>query len=198
MVSTWLMARPQRNFITHYILKNFLELSWSQIASLSDYDKYEIANAFLATFWFVGDYRLCDDFITVPRATGSGISASAMPHNTCAELRTKRRMDAPHHGSASTSTSSPTFRRKTYRSEDCGRHGARRGTTRAQSVPVPLEARSSSFIGNEASRFVNQILRRVQRRWGSFDPAPGPGPARRRGNAGVRTAFSLRFEVLST
>jgi ribosome modulation factor len=56
-------AATQRNFVTHYILRNFLELPWSRLACLSDDEKYEIVNAFLATFWFVGDYRVCDELV---------------------------------------------------------------------------------------------------------------------------------------
>jgi hypothetical protein len=75
----------QRNFITHYILSNFLELSWARIASLSDAEKYELANAFLATFWFVGDYRFCSDFI-VGLSDRLGISPSATPRNVLADM----------------------------------------------------------------------------------------------------------------
>jgi hypothetical protein len=46
----------QRNFITHYILRNFLELPWSRLARFSDDEKYDIVNAFLVTFWYVGNY----------------------------------------------------------------------------------------------------------------------------------------------
>ena len=56
----------QRNFIAHYILRNFLEVPWHRLARFSDNDKYDIVNAFLATFWFVGDYRLCDEVSLVP------------------------------------------------------------------------------------------------------------------------------------
>ena len=65
------------------ILKNFLELSWTRIASLSDQDKYDLANAFLSTFWFVGDYQLCDDYIGVLGAQ-LGISPST------SSVRTRR------------------------------------------------------------------------------------------------------------
>jgi hypothetical protein len=162
----------QRNFITHYILKNFLELSWSRIASLSDYDKYEIANAFLATFWFVGDYRLCDDFIT-GLSDRLGISASATPRNTCAELVqsvgwTPLTMDRLSPRMVADIQAENALDQRLWETWREARHDT------SSVRPRPLEARSSSFIGNEASRFVNQILRRVQRRWGSFDPAPVP------------------------
>jgi len=45
-------------------------------------------------------------------------------------------------------------------------HDARHATSAVQ--PVALDSRSSSFISGEAIRFVNQIVRRVQRRWGNF------------------------------
>ena len=48
------------------------------------------------------------------------------------------------------------------------------GKYKYQAQKKAAEARTSSFISNEASRFVNQIMRRMQRRWGVFD-APVPG-----------------------
>lgn len=170
----------QRNFITHYILKNFLELSWAQIASLSDSEKYDLVNAFLSTFWFVGDYRLCDEFIAT-LGDKLGISASATPHNTCVEL--VRRVGwtpitidrLPPRMVADIRAQNPLDQRlwETWRE---ARH------TTSSIRPLPLEARSSNFIGNEATRFVNQILRRIQRRWGNFDPDAG---LRARANHGI-------------
>ena len=162
----------QRNFITHYILKYFLELSWARIASLSDDEKYEIANAFLATFWFVGDYQLCDDFIT-GLSDRLGISASATPRNTLAELvrgvgwRPITMDRLPPRMVADIQTENALDQRlwETWRE-------ARHDTSSVR--PLALGARSSSFVSDEASRFVNQILRRVHRRWGSLDPTPVP------------------------
>jgi hypothetical protein len=161
-----------RNFITHYILKYFLELSWARIASLSDDEKYEIANAFLATFWFVGDYQLCDDFIA-SLSDRLGISASATPRNTLAELVRAGRwrpimMDRlPPDMVADIRTENKLDQRlwETWRE-------VRHDTSSVR--PLSLGARSSSFISDEASRFVNQILRRVHRRWGNLDPRPVP------------------------
>jgi hypothetical protein len=161
-----------RNFITHYILKYFLELSWARIASLSDDEKYEIANAFLSTFWFVGDYQLCDDFIA-SLSDRLGISASATPRNTLAELVRAGRwrpimMDRlPPDMVADIRTENKLDQRlwETWRE-------VRHDTSSVR--PLSLGARSSSFISDEANRFVNQILRRVHRRWGSLDSRPVP------------------------
>lgn len=162
----------QRNFITHYILRNFLELSWARIASLSDSDKYDLVNAFLATFWFVGDYRLCDDFIA---ALGGrlGISVDATPRNTLAELVrsvgwTPLTMDRLSPRAIADIQAENAIDQRLWETW----HEARHDTSSVR--PRAFKAQSSSFISDEASRFVNQILRRVQRRWGSFDDAPVP------------------------
>lgn len=162
----------QRNFITHYILRNFLELTWAQIASLSETDKYDLVNAFLSTFWFVGDYRLCDEFIA---ALGDKleISAATTPRNTCAELvrsvewtpvtvdRLPSRMIADiRSGNALDQRLWETWRE------------ARHDVSAVR--PLPLGSPTSSFFTSEASRLGNQILRRVQRRWGSFGDIPVP------------------------
>jgi len=161
----------QRNFITHYILKNFLELSWTQIASLSDQDKYDLVNAFLSTFWFVGDYQLCDDFLD---ALGDrlDIPANARPHNRLTELArgagwTPLTLDLLPDDILAAIRAENMIDQKLWETW----HDARHDTSAVR--PVALERNTSSFVGNEASRFVNQILRRMQRRWGSFE-APVP------------------------
>ena len=161
----------QRNFITHYILRNFLELTWTQIVSFSDQDKYDLANAFLSTFWFVGDYQLCDDFIG---ALGGrlGILADARPHNCLTELArgacwTPLTLDLLPPDIVDGIRSDNMIDQKLWETW----HDARHETSAVR--PVALESTASSFIGGEATRFVNQILRRVQRRWGGVEiPVP--------------------------
>ncbi len=161
----------QRNFITHYILKNFLELSWTEIASLTDQDKYDLVNAFLSTFWFVGDYRLCNDLLG---ALGDrlGVPANAQPCNTLSELAqgagwTPLTHDLlPPHIRAKMRAENTIDQRlwETWRD-------ARHDTGSVQ--PVALARNAPGFIAGEALRFVNQIVRRVHRRWGRLDtPIP--------------------------
>jgi hypothetical protein len=161
----------QRNFITHYILRNFLELSWIEIASLSDHDKYELVNAFLSTFWFVGDYQLCDNLIA---ALGDrlGISTQATPCNTVAELVESvgwipLTVDRLPPGVVDEIRAENRLDQKLWETWREARHET------SAVVARPLEGRSSSFLANETSRFLNQIQRRVQRRWGDFE-APVP------------------------
>jgi hypothetical protein len=161
----------QRNFITHYILKNFLELTWTQIASLSDQDKYDLVNAFLSTFWFVGDYRLCDDFIG-ELGKRLGISANARPHNTLTELArgagwTPLTLDLLPSDTVAKIQSENMIDQKLWETW----HDVRHETSAVR--PVALETNTSSFLSGEAVRLVNQIVRRVQRRWGTFE-APAP------------------------
>jgi hypothetical protein len=91
----------QRNFITHYILRNFLEIPWPWLTRFSDEEKYAVVNAFLASFWYVADYAYCDDLIAT-LAKKLEISARAPARNTCGE--------------------------RTCSISDCGRRGARLGT----------------------------------------------------------------------
>ena len=76
-------ARP-RNFVTHFILRNFLEISWPRLLSLSALEKYVIVNRFLSTFWFVGDYTRCNELIAA-LAPNLGVPSTAVAQNTCAE-----------------------------------------------------------------------------------------------------------------
>jgi hypothetical protein len=157
----------RRNFITHYILNNFLELSWMQIASLSDQEKYDLANAFLSMFWFVGDYTLCEDLLSV-LADRLGISANARPHNALADLA---------RGAGWTPLTLDLLPRQIVENieaenrvdlrlwETWREAGHETGAVR----PVALDSGASSFLSNEAVRFVHQIARRLQRRWGHFD-----------------------------
>ena len=161
----------QRNFITHYILKNFLELTWTQIASLSDEEKYDLANAFLSTFWFVGDYQLCDEFVGV-LGEQLGISANARPRNTLTELArgagwTPLTLELLPRDTVSKITSENMIDQKLWETWHEVRHETRFVR------PVALENNTSSFVSGEAVRLVNQIVRRAQRRWGTFD-TPGP------------------------
>lgn len=159
----------QRNFITHYILRNFLELPWARIARLSDEDKYDLANAFLAKFWFVGDYQLCDDLIAA-LGDGLGIPASATPYNKLEELErgvgwtpvTMERISPRVIAEIQAENALDQRLWETWRE-------ARHETSAV--CPVALDGRKSHFVSNEVTRFVNQILRRIQRRWGSFDDA---------------------------
>ena len=161
----------QRNFITHYILKNFLELTWTQIASLSDDEKYDLANAFLSTFWFVGDYQLCDEFVGV-LGEQLGISANARPHNTLTELArgagwTPLTLELLPRDTVSNIVSENMIDQKLWETW----HDARHETCFVR--PVALENNTSSFVSGEAVSLVSQIMRRALRRWGTFD-APVP------------------------
>jgi hypothetical protein len=164
----------QRNFITHYILRNFLELSWARLARLSDQEKYDLVNAFLATFWFVGDYTLCDDLVA---ALGRklGIARMAERKNTQAEWECRVQWEPLSADNLSRGAIAQIEREnlldqrlwETWRDVGEDTHSVRPralcGTGR------------SSFLANEAVRFVNQLTRRFQRRWGHFEVS-GAGP----------------------
>jgi hypothetical protein len=160
----------QRNFITHYILRNFLELPWSRIARFSDDEKYDIVTAFLAIFWYVGDYRLCDDLVAA-LALNLGIPGNAAPRNTRAQWERRvswRALDVDDLSSDAIAQ----IRRENLLDQRLWEtwHEARDSTAtiRPRALGGPT---ASGFVTTEAMRFVSQIARRIQRRWGPFkDP----------------------------
>jgi hypothetical protein len=161
-------AATQRNFIAHYILRNFLELPWTRLARFSDQEKYDIVNAFLATFWYVGDYRLCDDLIAA-LAAKLGIPSRATPRNTRAEWERRVRWRTLDVDDLSTDAISQ-IRRENLLDQMLWEtwHEARDNTATIR--PRALGSRhAQGFVSTEAVRFVSQVLRRVQRRWGPFE-----------------------------
>lgn len=158
-------AATQRNFITHYILKNFLELPWPQRARLSDDEKYDIVNAFLATFWYVGDYRLCDDLIAA-LAVNLVIPPCSAPSNTQAEWEQRVRwkplaVDDLSPDAAAKIRQENLIDQRLWETWQEARYDT------AAVRPRPLAGRSASgFVSTEAMRFVSQIARRIQRHWG--------------------------------
>jgi hypothetical protein len=158
-------AAAQRNFITHYILRNFLELQWWRLARLSDDEKYDIVNAFLATFWYVGDYTFCDDHVAA-LAEALGISSPAAPKNAQADWERRVNWKSLTMDDFSADAISQIRRQnlldqRLWETWHEARHDA------ASIRPRALSGRSpQGGITTEAMRFVSQIARRVQRRWG--------------------------------
>ncbi len=70
----------QRNFITHFILRNFLELPWPRLLVMGETEKWRRVTRFLGTFWFVGDYRRCSELISA-MAPNLGVPCWAVPQN---------------------------------------------------------------------------------------------------------------------
>ena len=175
----------QRNFITHYILRNFLELPWSRRARFSDDEKYDIVNAFLATFWYVGDYRLCDDLVAA-LAMKLGIPGRAAARNTRVEWQ-RRVKWKPLEVEDFSPDAIAQIRRENLLDQRLWEtwHEARHDTTSVR--PCALGGRSApGFVSTEAMRFVSQIARRIQRRWGPFR---GLSPRKIEGGSGSITRF---------
>jgi hypothetical protein len=159
----------QRNFITHYILRNFLEIPWPRLTRFSDEEKYAVVNAFLASFWYVADYAYCDDLIAT-LAEKLEISARAPARNTCGEWegrvdwKTFEPEDLPSGAVAQIRRENLLDQRlwETWRDARNQTAGIR---------PRPLQGRTTMqcSIAREATRFVSQIVRRIVRRWGSLD-----------------------------
>ena len=71
----------QRNYVTHFILRTFVEMSWVRLVSLSATEKYAAADQFLSECFFVGDHTRCDELIA-KLAPDLGIPAVAETKNS--------------------------------------------------------------------------------------------------------------------
>jgi hypothetical protein len=157
----------QRNFISHYILRNFLNLSWYRLVRLSDPDKYDLVNAFLATFWYVGDYRLCDDLVSALSAD-LDICPRAKPRNTRQEW--ERRIPwqsltldelSPH--------AMDQIRNENVLDQEVWETWRQARCETKVVRPHPLAANSAPrFLISEMRRLGPQIIRRLRRRGVSF------------------------------
>lgn len=166
----------RRNFVTHYILRYFLEMSWARVASLSDENKYDIVNAFLSKFWYVADYRQCDDLIGAI-GTRLGIDGRAVPKNTQAQWERHVRWKSIELADLSPRTiarieSENLIDQRLWETWRNARLDVAQVRPRALGGP-----RATGFITDEAVRFVNQIARRVQRRWGHVEAPEIPASA---------------------
>jgi hypothetical protein len=163
----------QRNFITHYILRNFLELPWSRIVNLTDDEKYELVNAFLASFWYVGDYRLCDDFLAAIGAR-LGIATEAIPRNTRSEWECRAAWRSLDLDDLSPSRIAE-IRRENMIDQKLWETWHEAGHDTRLVRPRPLAGQASSgAVSREATRFVCQVARRIKRRWSSAEGLPVP------------------------
>jgi hypothetical protein len=176
----------QRNFITHYILRNFLHLSWYRLVRLSDPEKYHLVNAFLATFWYVGDYRLCDDLVSALSAD-LDICSGAKPRNTRQEWERRipwrsLTLDELSPDVIAQIRNENALDQKVWETW----RQARRETQVVR--PHPLAANSTQrFLISETRRLAPQIIRRLRRRGVPFAHSPG----QRRAVATERVKLSL-------
>jgi len=174
----------QRNFVSHYILRNFLEFGWLRIMSLSSQDKYDLVNAFLSSFWYVGDYKCCDDLVA---ALGGelGIAPTASLRNTRAEW--ERRVRWTSLNIEDLSTRDIARIRQDNLIDQRLWETWREARTEAHFVrPLPLGASARpNLLGKGVRRLVSQIRRRIHRRFGNLKGVQLASPK-------ANTAVSLR------
>ncbi len=69
---TW-YATQRPNYMTDFFLTRYLEIREITLAALSERKKFDLANEALAAFWYVADYRNCNNILdTLSREFGLG------------------------------------------------------------------------------------------------------------------------------
>jgi hypothetical protein len=161
----------RRNYIAHYILTNFLELSWYHIARLSEQDKYDLINAFLAGFWYVADYSFCDNLIA---ALGRDLGVSRVAMSTNTRDQWEARVDwRPLQADDLPLDFLSQIRRENLLDQRLWETWHEAKDQIAKVRPRILDDQGSpGTVSAEAKRLVGQIARRLQRRWGVLESRP--------------------------
>ncbi len=154
----------QQNFLTHYVLRNFAEISWPRLMSLSATEKYAEANRFLSDFWFVGDHTRCSELITA-LAPALGTPAEAEPRNTTEQWR-ERVEWKPLQTSHLSDDAIEQIKQDNMLDQLLWEtwKDAKWGSVRAPCQDIAEEARSS-LLAAQSLRLFNQVKRRLNRGW---------------------------------
>jgi hypothetical protein len=154
----------QRNYVTHFILRTFVEMSWVRLVSLSAAEKYAEADQFLSECFFVGDHTRCDELIA-KLAPDLGIPAAAETKNSSQQWLqcldwTPLKMSDLSRSMIDTIKQDNILDQLLWESW--------KDTERDQPQPslqaigeIPLTTR----VATQSSRLINQVKRRFHRGW---------------------------------
>ncbi|MEG6508286.1 sulfotransferase family 2 domain-containing protein [Methyloligella sp. 2.7D] len=156
----------RRNFVTHFILRNFLETPNAKLMVMSDAEKWERVNAFLAGCWFVGDYSRCSELIA-SIAPDLKVPGTATPENIfsgAGEFADWR----PVYLGDLTAAQLSRIREENHLDQRLWETWRDAGRDVDSILPVPYEqGAGQNFPTAEASRLIYQTRRRIARRWSS-------------------------------
>jgi tetratricopeptide (TPR) repeat protein len=171
--SLHLRALP-RNFMTHFLLSRWVELSQPKLMAMSDTRKYQILNRALAGFWFVGAHSDCDRVIA---AIGADLRVPPMaaPRNTSAEAQAHTGWRLVTAQSLSPSMRA-AIRAKNPLDYALWESWGAAGFEPAKVRPAALSAqRSTTGLAHELVRPWFRLRRFVRREWvGRRPPSTGP------------------------
>ena len=171
--SLHLRALP-RNFMTHFLLSRWVELSQLKLMAMSDTRKYQILNRALASFWFVGAHSDCNRVIAAIGAD-LGVPPMAAPRNTSAEAQAHTGWRLVTAQSLSPSVRA-ALRAKNALDYALWESWGAAGFEAAKVRPAALSPeRSRTALAHEAIRPWFRLHRFVRREWvGRRLPSTGP------------------------
>jgi tetratricopeptide (TPR) repeat protein len=169
-----------RDFIAHFLLSRWLEISWPRLMAMTPAKKYRILNRMLGEFWFVGANSDCDRVIEA-LSSDLGFPPVAAARNTSAELQARtgwRLLTADALPLATRNAFCAHNRLDQALWEEW--HGARFDAATVR--PRPLRpGESSGFLGHEMVRPWYRFARFAERQWTGWQ-RPSGGPAVSRGD----------------
>jgi len=160
------------DFLTHFIFNTFAEIPRPRLVLMSSAEKFAQANSFLSSFAFAGDHTRCDELIA--RLAGDlGMPERASLRNTSDQWL--ERVAWKPLGEADLSPSMiASIRRDNELDQILWETWRDAGDGPIEPVPHEFaqEARTKRLT-RPASRLVNQVRRRVDRRWTGPDASLG-------------------------
>jgi hypothetical protein len=160
------------DFLTHFILNTFAEIPWPRLVVMSSAEKYTQTNRFLSSFAFVGDHTRCDELIAC-LAGDLGIPERASLRNTSDQWL--ERVPWKPLGESDLSPSMiASIRRDNELDQILWETWRDAGDQKLEPAlhEFAQEARTTRLT-RHASRLVNQVRRRVDRRWTGLDVSSG-------------------------
>ena len=150
--------------MSHFLLERWLEVPWPAQMVMSPERKYQLLNRELRRFWYVADFRHCDE-LTAKMARELGISTRPERLNTQEEWAKKVDWRP-----LTTDDLTPALRSeisaRTRLDQALWQSWAQAKLNTANIQPIPLQGCSRlNFPIAEARRPVHQVARRLQRGW---------------------------------
>lgn len=160
------------DFLTHFILNTFAEIPRPRLVLMSSAEKFAQANRFLSSFAFVGDHTRCDELIA--RLAGDlGMPERASLRNTSDQWLERVSWKPLGEGDLSPSMIA-SIRRDNELDQILWETWRDAGDGPIEPVPHEFAQEAQTRrLTRHASRLVNQVRRRVDRRWTGTDASLG-------------------------
>lgn len=148
--------------ISHFLLERWLEIPWPALMVMSPERKFDLLNTELSRFWYVADYKYCDELVEL---MGRELGVSTRPERLNTEEEWSKKVEwRPLTSEDLTPIIRSEIAARTRLDRALWENWAQARLHTASIHPTPLEGcRRYIFPLSEIQRPVHQVARRYQR-----------------------------------